>query len=129
MPGQFVTMSELERNFNTASELHGPWGALPAAVHCGNRAITRLLLENNASPNGIDAYGWASLHSAVSKGLDLAQLLLENDANIRDKHGCTPLHWAVAGSVVMAHAGGWSSTRSNITIQEDAVVLLLQHFC
>jgi ankyrin repeat protein len=27
----------------------------------------------------------------------------------------------------MAHAGGWSSTRSNITIQEDTVFLLLQH--
>jgi ankyrin repeat protein len=26
----------------------------------------------------------------------------------------------------MAHAGGWSSTRSNITTQEAAVVLLLQ---
>jgi ankyrin repeat protein len=129
MPGQFVTMSELEQDFNIASELHGPWSALHAAVHCGNHAITRLLLENNASPNGIDAYGWAPLHSAVSKGLDLVRLLLENgaDANIRDKHGCIPLHWAVAGSVVMAHAGGWSSTRSNITIQEDAVVLLLQH--
>ncbi|KAF7170950.1 hypothetical protein CNMCM5623_003397 [Aspergillus felis] len=129
MPGQFVTMSELEQNFDICSELRGPWSALHAAVQGGNQAITRVLLDNNASIDCIDAYGWTPLHLAASKTLDLVPLLVEYgaDANIRDKQGCIPLHWAVAGSVVMAHASGWSSTRNNIAIQEEVVALLLQH--
>ncbi|KAE8391419.1 ankyrin repeat-containing domain protein [Aspergillus alliaceus] len=128
MPGQFVTISELERNLDLHSELRGPWSALHAAVHCGSQAITRVLLDNSANPDCIDAYGWTPLHSAASRKLDLVPLLLEYgaDANIRDKQGCIPLHWAVAGSVVRVHGGGWSSQGRNLKIQEEAVAHLLQ---
>jgi ankyrin repeat protein len=127
--GQFVTMAELEWDFDIGSELRGPWSALHAAVQRGNQAITRMLLDNKANIDYIDTYGWTPLHLAASKTLDLVPLLVEYgaDVNMRDKQGCIPLHWAVAGSVVMAHAGGWSSTRSNIATQEEAVVFLLQH--
>jgi ankyrin repeat protein len=129
VPGQCVTMPDLQWSFDILSELRGPWSALHAAVHCGNEAIARMLLDNNATTNCTDAYGWTPLHSAASKELNLVPLLLEYhaDPNMRDKQGCIPLHWAVAGRVVMAHAGGWSSTRKPIKIKEEAVLLLLKN--
>jgi hypothetical protein len=79
--GQFVTMSELEGYFDIGSELQGFWSALHAAVQCGNLAITRVLLDNGANVDCVDAYGWSPLHIAASKRVDLVPPLLEYGAN------------------------------------------------
>jgi ankyrin repeat protein len=127
--GQFVTMSELEGYFDIGSELQGSWSALHAAVQCGNLAITRVLLDNGANVDCVDAYGWSPLHLAASKRVDLVPPLLEYgaNANIQDRHGCIALHWAVVGSVIMAHSGGFSSWTRSITTQEEAVVRLAEN--
>jgi ankyrin repeat protein len=47
--------------------------------------------------------------------------------NIQDRHGCIALHWAVVGSVIMAHSGGFSPWKRSITTQEEAVVRLVEN--
>ncbi|KAF7169918.1 hypothetical protein CNMCM5623_002469 [Aspergillus felis] len=129
MRGQFTTIAELGQQFELCSGLQGPWSALHAAVYCCNQVISRVLLDNGANPDSVDACGWTPLHSAASKGLNMVSLLFEYgaDANIRDTQGCIPLHWAVVGSVVRAQAGGWSLQGRNTTAQQEAILHLLRY--
>ena len=77
------------------------WRALHVAVAAGNTEVTELLLNRGADIEARNTRAWAPLHIAVAAedGMDLAELLLDWDADIEakiDYRGSegTPLHIA-----------------------------------
>src|SRR5579884_346698 len=72
---------------------------LRKAVHSGNVAQARELLERGAPVNGIGSLGGTPLHDAVWSGdEEMVALLLSFGADVNAKHveaGSTPLHYAI----------------------------------
>jgi ankyrin repeat protein len=71
---------------------------LPGAVHKGDLAIVRRLLDAGADPNAFGPHGHAALHAACVYGrLSMIRLLLARGARVdlRDReYDATPVGWA-----------------------------------
>jgi hypothetical protein len=80
--------------------------ALHSAAAEGHADCCELLLEKGADVNERCAWGWYSpLHLALRRGhREVAVLLLNHGARweMKDKHGKTPMHWAVAAGKSVA---------------------------
>ena len=75
--------------------------ALHLACEGGEKEIVKLLLEKGATIDGIiyvrNVRGEAPIHFAAGYGYEgIVDLLLERgvEIDVRDNHGCTPLHHA-----------------------------------
>ena len=85
---------------------------LQRSVQYGHQQLTKVLVEQGASVDLADNYGWAPLHYAAMNGKeDAVSFLLEKGADVDRKahQGETPLHWAVNNN------------------QEKTAVLLVRH--
>jgi ankyrin repeat protein len=72
---------------------------LPAAVHKGDRATVKQLIDAGADPNAFGLHGHAALHIAAVYGkIQMIRLLLAHGArlDLKDReHDATPYDWAV----------------------------------
>mmetsp|Transcript_76376 Transcript_76376/g.181646 ORF Transcript_76376/g.181646 Transcript_76376/m.181646 type:complete len:342 (+) Transcript_76376:84-1109(+) len=71
--------------------------ALLDAIHRGNEAQCRILLQSGTKPSATDAWGCSALHAAASlDAVEIVQLLLDHGADIHalDAIDDTPLHLA-----------------------------------
>ncbi|GJM06707.1 MAG: hypothetical protein DHS20C10_04410 [marine bacterium B5-7] len=86
----------LQRYHNVnATSFHDGWTPLHLACKFGCRHSMRLLIENGADVNALDANHWTPLHVACQFGkTDLMQLLLDSGANlslsVKNKQHLTP---------------------------------------
>lgn len=76
-------------------------GNTPLHLACvgGCKAVVKLLVDHGASVTAVNSKGETSVHtSAQHESDEIMELLLDKGGNtvteVKDKHGCTPLHHA-----------------------------------
>jgi hypothetical protein len=111
------------------SSVHGttPMDDTPLiwASEMGSTECVRILLDEGANPNQLEADGWSSLHWAARNGhVYVVTLLLAHGANLhhRDQNGHTPWDWALdRGNLEVAHLFRyWMVKNGSVSQTEDS---------
>jgi len=98
-------LSDAKRALKKGASPHqweGPDTPLRVAISARNVELVTLLLRARANPDESDSKGVSVLHfAAFDDQLDLCRALFQKkaDANIRDKHGQTPLFFAPSTNI------------------------------